>query len=168
MRLRPLEAADAARCAELEKVLFPGESPWPARAFEQEIAAAHTFYIAVDEAPEDPEGADPAPPRPLLGYAGIGKLGPADSPEFEIHTIGVAPEAQRRGVARMMMDNIVYVADMYDAPVFLEVRVGNVPAISLYEAYGFIHTGIRRNYYQPSGADAHTMVRPRTSERNQR
>ncbi len=92
-------------------------------------------------------------------------MGPAADPEFEIHTIGVDPAAQRRGVGRMMMDNIVYIADLKNAPVFLEVRVGNDPAIGLYEAYGFIKTGIRRNYYQPSGADAHTMFRPRSSER---
>ncbi|HCD1919002.1 ribosomal protein S18-alanine N-acetyltransferase [Corynebacterium striatum] len=155
MKLRELTAVDAPRCAELEIVLFPGESPWPAAAFVQEIAQPHTFYLGV----EDEET------HTLVGYAGIGMMGPAADPEFEIHTIGVDPAAQRRGVGRMMMDNIVYNADLKNAPVFLEVRVGNDPAIGLYEAYGFIKTGIRRNYYQPSGADAHTMFRPRSSER---
>ena len=119
----------------------------------QEIAHGHTFYLGVED--EDV----------LVGYAGIGMMGPVTDPEFEIHTIGVDPAMQRRGAGRMMMDNIVYIADLKDAPVFLEVRVGNDPAISMYEAYGFIKTGIRRNYYQPSGADAHTMFRPRKSER---
>ena len=92
-------------------------------------------------------------------------MGPAADPEFEIHTIGVDPAAQRRGIARMMMDNICHIADLKDAPVFLEVRVGNEPAIGLYEGYAFAKQGIRKNYYQPSGADAHVMVRPRQSER---
>lgn len=153
MKLRELTAADAQRCAELEKVLFAGEGPWLAEAFVQEIAHGHTFYLGVED--EDV----------LVGYAGIGMMGPVTDPEFEIHTIGVDPAMQRRGVGRMMMDNIVYIADLKDSPVFLEVRVGNDPAISMYEAYGFIKTGIRRNYYQPSGADAHTMFRPRKSER---
>lgn len=153
MKLRELTAADAQRCAELENVLFAGEGPWPAEAFVQEIAHGHTFYLGVED--EDV----------LVGYAGIGMMGPVTDPEFEIHTIGVDPAMQRRGAGRMMMDNIVYIADLKDAPVFLEVRVGNDPAISMYEAYGFIKTGIRRNYYQPSGADAHTMFRPRKSER---
>lgn len=153
MKLRELTAADAQRCAELEKVLFAGEGPWPAEAFVQEIAHGHTFYLGVED--EDV----------LVGYAGIGMMGPVTDPEFEIHTIGVDPAMQRRGAGRMMMDNIVYIADLKDAPVFLEVRVSNDPAISMYEAYGFIKTGIRRNYYQPSGADAHTMFRPRKSER---
>lgn len=177
MRLRPLTSADAPRCAELEKVLFPGESPWPARAFEQEIAAGHTTYWAVD-ASVNREGQNDnrndhndnrddhnGPRAEVLGYAGVGRMGPAAWPEYEIRTIGVDPAAHRQGIARLMMDAIVELADSHDAPIFLEVRVGNEPAIRLYEAYDFVINGLRRNYYQPSGADAHTMYRPRKSER---
>lgn len=182
MRLRPLTLGDVPRCAELEKVLFPGESPWPARAFEQEIAAGHTTYWAVDmnvnrvghndnhvghndnRVGHNDNHAD-RDDNHVVGYAGVGRMGPAAWPEYEIRTIGVAPEAQRRGIARMMMDAIVELADSHDAPIFLEVRVGNDPAIRLYEAYDFVINGLRRNYYQPSGADAHTMYRPRKSER---
>lgn len=163
MRLRPLASADAPRCAELEKVLFPGESPWPARAFEQEIAAGHTTYWAVDASVNRVGHNDNH--AEVLGYAGVGRMGPAAWPEYEIRTIGVDPAAQRQGIARLMMDAIVELADSHDAPIFLEVRVGNDPAIRLYEAYDFVINGLRRNYYQPSGADAHTMYRPRKSER---
>ena len=179
MRLRPLTLGDVPRCAELEKVLFPGESPWPARAFEQELAAGHTTYWAVDASvnrvDHDVNRVGHNDNRAdhdvihvahnVVGYAGVGRMGPAAWPEYEIRTIGVAPEAQRRGIARMMMDAIVELADSHDAPIFLEVRVGNDPAIRLYEAYDFVINGLRRNYYQPSGADAHTMYRPRKSER---
>ncbi|OFT65519.1 GNAT family N-acetyltransferase [Corynebacterium sp. HMSC05D03] len=170
MRLRPLASADAPRCAELEKVLFPGESPWPARAFEQEIAAGHTTYWAVDASVNrvghnvNRVGHNDNRAE-VLGYAGVGRMGPAAWPEYEIRTIGVDPAAQRQGIARLMMDAIVELADSHDAPIFLEVRVGNDPAIRLYEAYDFVINGLRRNYYQPSGADAHTMYRPRKSER---
>ena len=176
MRLRPLASADAPRCAELEKVLFPGESPWPARAFEQEIAAGHTTYWAVDASVNrvghnvnrvghnDNRVGHNDNRAEVLGYAGVGRMGPAAWPEYEIRTIGVDPAAQRQGIARLMMDAIVELADSHDAPIFLEVRVGNDPAIRLYEAYDFVINGLRRNYYQPSGADAHTMYRPRTSE----
>ncbi|ACP32064.1 ribosomal-protein-alanine N-acetyltransferase RimI [Corynebacterium sp. HMSC074C01] len=170
MRLRPLTSADAPHCAELEKVLFPGESPWPARAFEQEIAAGHTTYWAVDMnvnrvGHNDNRVGHNDNRGEVLGYAGVGRMGPAAWPEYEIRTIGVDPAAQRRGIARLMMDAIVELADSHDAPIFLEVRVGNEPAIRLYEAYDFVINGLRRNYYQPSGADAHTMYRPRKSER---
>ncbi len=50
------------------------------------------------------------------------------------------------------------------APVFLEVRTDNAPAIALYVAHGFEKIGLRRRYYQPSGADAYTMARPAVRE----
>jgi [ribosomal protein S18]-alanine N-acetyltransferase len=41
--------------------------------------------------------------------------------------------------------------------VFLEVRVDNPRAQSLYRRYGFTEVGLRRGYYQPSGTDALVM-----------
>ena len=43
--------------------------------------------------------------------------------------------------------------------ILLEVRTDNEPAIALYESEGFGRLGLRRRYYQPSGADAFTMAR---------
>ncbi|GAB2501066.1 ribosomal-protein-alanine N-acetyltransferase [Corynebacterium atrinae] len=153
MKLRLLDAADSRRCAELEEVLFPGDNPWPEHAFLSEIAAPHTLYLGVSEGDS------------LWAYAGMARLGPEGDPEFEIHTIGVDPSHQRQGLARMLMDELMAVADAHAGRVFLEVRTDNDPAIALYEAYGFARQGIRRNYYQPSGADAYTMLRNARSSR---
>jgi ribosomal-protein-alanine N-acetyltransferase len=153
MKLRELVRDDAARCAELEMQLFAGETPWSKENFELEFQQPYNFYLGVEDENQ------------LIGYAGIGLRGHAEDPEFEILTIGTDPAHQRRGVARMMMDNICHIADLKRAPIFLEVRVGNDPAIEMYKAYGFVHLGIRRNYYQPSGADAHTMKRDISAEK---
>lgn len=152
--LRGLDDADAARLEELERILFPGDNPWTAADFRSEFSQPHSFYIGV----ELPGGEGEAPV--LAGYAGLAMLGPKTNPEFEIHTIGVDPAYQRRGLARLLMDNLMHVADLMGGPVFLEVRTDNDPAIALYEAYGFQKMGVRKRYYQPSGADAFTMVRP--------
>lgn len=152
MELRKLTNEDAERCAELEKVLFPGETPWSTETFELEFQQPYNFYLGVED-----EGL-------LVGYAGLAMRGNHECPEFEILTIGTDPQQQRRGIGRMMMDNICYIADVKQAPIFLEVRVGNDPAIDMYKSYGFEHLGIRRNYYQPSGADAHTMKRESQTE----
>lgn len=186
-RLRALQSADAERLEQLERVLFPGDNPWSASDFRSEFLAPHSFYIGVEatsatnldaaasaaaerrDAPVanqasgsgEQDGVLPAGEDTyLVGYAGLAKLGPEDSPEFEIHTIGVDPNFQRRGLARMLMDNLMFVADTYQGPVFLEVRTDNDPAIAMYEAYGFQRMGVRKRYYQPSGADAYTMIRP--------
>lgn len=145
-----LTPRDLPRCAELETVLFAGDSPWPLPGFVSELAAAHNRYFALRAEPGGP----------VAGYAGISLLGPPGGQECEVHTIAVAPEFQGTGGGRALMSAMLAVADAAGAPVFLEVRTDNTPAIGLYESVGFTVAGVRRNYYQPSGADAYTMVRP--------
>src|SRR5699024_8742427 len=102
----------------------------------------------------------------LLAYGGIAQLGPREDPEFEIHTIGVDPAQQRRGLGRLLMDQLMRLADGLDGEVFLEVRTDNEAAVALYRSFGFEIIGERKRYYQPSGADAYTMKRPAGSERD--
>ena len=154
----PLTPEAATRCAEIETELFAGDSPWPVAGFTSEIVAPHTRFIGlVTGAGTDQEE--------LVGYAGLAKNGPANDPEFEIHTIGIDAAHQGRGWSRLLMDPLMELADADDGPVYLEVRTDNEPAIGLYRSYGFEIVGTRRNYYRPSGADAYTMVRPARSVR---
>lgn len=160
-RVRLLTPADAPACAEIEQILFPEDSPWSAEAFASEIAAPHTHCLALEAAPEAAADSADGPGEPqLIGYAILAVGGPANDPEAEIHTIGIIPEWQGRGLSKLLMDPLVAVADRLRAPIFLEVRTDNRPAVGLYERYGFAIEGTRRAYYQPSGADAFTMVRP--------
>ena len=143
-----LETGDAARCAELEAQLFDGDDPWPAEAFLRELAAAHIRYVA---ARSDDK---------LVGYAGISRLGRKAPFEYEIHTIGVDPAFQGRGVGRELLTRLLELAD--GGAVFLEVRTDNEAAIGLYEGAGFVNVGLRKRYYRASGADAYTMRREPT------
>lgn len=159
MMFRELVIADAPLVATIESQLFAGEGPWSQEAIAHEIAAPHTFYVGAFEDSE--AGGDPH----LVGYAGLAMLGPKTDPEFEVHTIGVAPAFQGRGIGRHLMDQLLHTADLLDGPVFLEVRTDNAAAIGLYESYGFFVLGTRKGYYQPSGADAYSMQRERKSRR---
>ena len=141
-----LTRRDAARCAELEALLFDGDDPWPEAAFVREVAASHNRYIAARIG------------HTLVGYAGVARLGRTPPFEFEIHTIGVDPAYQRHGVGRGMMNRLLDFAGPESA-VYLEVRTDNEPAISLYRSLGFVSVGVRRRYYRVSGADAFTMRR---------
>jgi ribosomal-protein-alanine N-acetyltransferase len=80
--------------------------------------------------------------------------------EAEVHTIGVDPEHQGRGVGGALLRALLARADELRATTFLEVRTDNETAIALYRKHGFEIIGLRKRYYQPSGADAHTMRRP--------
>jgi [ribosomal protein S18]-alanine N-acetyltransferase len=140
-----LSIGDADRCADLEAQLFPGDDPWPAAAFMRELESKHNHYVAARV-----DGA-------LVGYAGISRLGRKPPFEYEIHTIGVDPDHQGRGIGRAMLAGLLDIAD--GGEIFLEVRTDNVPAIALYESVGFTKMGVRKRYYRISGADAYTMRR---------
>ena len=142
-----LKRGDAARCAELEEQLFPGDDPWPERAFLAELAAKHNHYAAARV-----DGT-------LVGYAGIARLGRIRPYEYEIHTIGVDPGYQGQGIGRQLLVRLLEFGG--DGDIFLEVRTDNTAAIALYESEGFTRMGVRKGYYRVSGADAYTMKRER-------
>jgi ribosomal-protein-alanine N-acetyltransferase len=151
-----LTADDAADCARLEAELFPGDDPWTAATFRAELHAGYPYLAARWAGGPAPGGAE------LVGYAGIALL-PAppfsrEAAEAEVHTIGVAPRAQGHGVGRRLLAGLLARADALGAVTFLEVRIDNVPALTLYRSEGFEVVGTRQRYYA-SGADAYTMRR---------
>jgi ribosomal-protein-alanine N-acetyltransferase len=142
-------------CVEIEKILFPGDDPWSARAFRSELDAGGFYLVARADDSDEP-----------IGYAGLAVVGRRMG-EFEasVHTIGVASEFQGNGIGTALLTALLAHADDLFAPVFLEVRTDNAAALTLYERHGFTKIGVRKRYYQPSGADAYTMMRPaRTRE----
>ena len=142
----PLTPADADRCAELEAQLFVGDDPWPAVAFNRELASTHNRYVCARSV----DGL-------LVGYAGISRLGRRPPFEYEVHTIGVDPAYQGQGIGRRLLNELLDFAG--DGVVYLEVRTDNAAAIALYRSVGFDQIGLRRHYYRISGADAYTMLR---------
>lgn len=146
-RIARLRRADLDRCVELEQELFPGDDPWSLTAFNSELDQGHHFVGAYNG-----YGA-------LLGYAGIALVVPPPRAEAEVHTIAVATHGQRLGVGTALLRELLAHADTYGAMTFLEVRTDNEPAIALYRKHGFEMVGLRKRYYQPSGADAYTMRR---------
>lgn len=150
VRTAPLRHADLARCAELERVLFPGEDPWSEAAFASELDWGH-FYLGAYLGDQVDL---------LVGYAGLAFAGPPGDVEASVHTLGVDPKWQGQGIGKLLLRELLAEADSAAATVYLEVRTDNAPAIGLYTAHGFTQVGLRRRYYQPSGADAYTMMRP--------
>lgn len=68
--------------------------------------------------------------------------------ECHLLTLCVHPDYQRQGYGRKLFNLLLDRAVKLDAKqCFLEVRVSNEPAISLYRSMGFVQVGERRNYY---------------------
>ncbi len=71
----------------------------------------------------------------------------------ELHILNVvcAPKAQGMGLGHRLMQDIVDIAEQREMKkVFLEVRISNHIAQSLYQKWGFKQIAIRKQYYRPS------------------
>lgn len=142
MPIRPWRYEDILRISEIEKECFPQE-PWSfkmlASSFESDA-----FYGVIAE-----DGGETA------GYGGITVA--ADS--ADIDNIAVTEPYRRSGVASAVIAALcAYARSKGVKKVFLEVRVSNSAAMSLYLKNGFKGAYARTRYYS-DGEDCLVMVR---------
>lgn len=78
-----------------------------------------------------------------------------------IISLAVLEGYRRRGIGRTLMEEALKALSKYygASEVYLEVRVSNYPAISLYEKLGFSKKRVIKSYYL-DGEDAYVMARP--------
>ncbi len=148
VRLRDLEWTDLETVGELERTLFPDDG-WSAETWWSELAGRpmRDYVVAVGDGIPTPD---------LLGYAGLDHGGDT----ADVMTIATAPVAQRRGVGRLLLDELVRRAAARGAEaLLLEVRADNAPARALYDRNDFDVIATRRRYYQPGDVDALVMRR---------
>jgi len=130
---------------EIESVAF-GKYHWSANSFSSEITnkIAH-YYVATDESEK------------VLCYCGFWDvLG-----EGHITTFAVRDEFKKNKIAEQLMLFIFEEAKKFEIKWFtLEVRASNIPAINLYQKYGFETIGKRERYYQDNNEDALIMWTP--------
>ena len=87
----------------------------------------------------------------LQGFIAGQDLGP----EWEIENVVVASPAQRRGLGRRLVQELLTMAgDRGAQSVYLEVRESNRAARALYSRVGFAETGRRKSYYSNPEEDA--------------
>jgi ribosomal-protein-alanine N-acetyltransferase len=87
------------------------------------------------------------------------------APESELENIAVAPNAQRRGIGRLLLSELVKelkkTGELRKSNIetlHLEVRISNSAAIGLYNSFGFNETGRRPSYYSHPVEDAVLMT----------
>jgi ribosomal-protein-alanine N-acetyltransferase len=92
----------------------------------------------------------------VAGYGGIWVV----EDECHIMTIAVAPGHRQAGIGAMMLMKLMDEARLRGARrYFLEVRVSNEAATSMYEKFGFQTIDIRKAYYEDDKEDAAIMYR---------
>jgi ribosomal-protein-alanine N-acetyltransferase len=143
--LRLMTRADLDAVLSLEVALF-GPEAWSRQMLTGELSqqpASRHYLVA-----EDNEG--------IVGYAGLLAAGG----QADVLTIAVATSRWGQGIGTDLLAALLAEARRRGCTeVFLEVKTDNTRAQRLYHRWGFTEIGIRRGYYQPSGADAIVMRR---------
>ena len=147
--IEPMTEHDLLEVVEIEETT--GLSQWGWEAYRAELEKPEAIMLVARR-----NVADEQTGRRLGGY--IAARMNAD--ELHVNNIGVWPESRRHGVGGALLGAVLDVAERCGAvEAVLEVRAGNLPALLLYERYGFAVVGQRRNYYREPSEDAKIMTR---------
>jgi ribosomal-protein-alanine N-acetyltransferase len=134
--LKPVEARFEALTPErldqvlaVERAAYP--HPWSRANFTDALTSGYQAQVLVAG-------------DTLLGYF----IAMKGVEEVHLLNITVAPQYQRQGWARVMLDALALWARGQAAQwVWLEVRVSNQRALDVYENHGYRRVGLRKNYY---------------------
>ncbi len=135
-----MTAADIPAVYALELVCFT--SPWTMEAYIEELDNPTSYYLTAKQHGE------------VVGFGGMWAI----VDEAHIVTLATSPAHRRQGIAHQLMT--VFMAEAKARGVreiTLEVRIGNTPARTLYESFGFQNLAIRKKYYPDNGEDGVIM-----------
>jgi ribosomal-protein-alanine N-acetyltransferase len=105
--------------------------PWTRGNFSDSLKSGHHAWVLEEDGK-------------VIGYA----LTMMVLDEAHLLNLSVAKSHQKQGLGRYLLSHMIAVARHHNAlNMFLEVRVSNKTAISLYENMGFCEMAIRRGYY---------------------
>jgi ribosomal-protein-alanine N-acetyltransferase len=136
IRLLPMALKDLDEVMAIEEQSHV--SPWTIGNFTDSLHAGYWAY-SLRQLAQDDEAADP-----LLGYCVLMPV----VDELQLLNITIAPSFRRRGLARKILRVIEDAAQSKSLKdIFLEVRLSNQPAISLYQALAYQEVGRRKDYY---------------------
>jgi len=136
--VRAAQAVDLDAMTAIEAACFPA-SPWPRETFADEIVrpVAHTLVATHGDV--------------VAAFACTWHVGD----EAHLLRIAVAPQRQRTGIGRRLLDRVVAAArEASCVEIHLEVARANRPAVAFYRAAGFVEIGVRKGYYRAPPDDA--------------
>lgn len=140
--IKKCERKDLDEIYQLETKYF--SDPWSYETLEKEIFdSSHTEYFIYREGSE------------MIGYFGISIV----IDECEIHSVLIKGSYQNQGYGSKMVRYIIEYCKLFNIQkIGLEVREFNIPAIRLYEKFGFKKVRRIENYYKKPTEDAFFMA----------
>lgn len=140
MNIRPWKFEDILRISEMEQECFPQE-PWSYKMLVSSFQTESFFGLVAEDGGE------------IAGYGGITVA--ADS--ADVDNIAVTEQYRRGGVGTAILNGLCNLAASKGAKeIFLEVRVSNSAAMSMYLKCGFKGAYARTRYYS-DGEDCLVM-----------
>jgi ribosomal-protein-alanine N-acetyltransferase len=142
--MRPMKPIDIPAVMTVETAAYP--HPWSEGIFRDCLRVGYCCWVI-------------ALGRDLIGH-GVMSIAAG---ECHILNLCVHPDWQGRRLGRKMLRRLLAIGRSHGADTaFLEVRVSNRRAGSLYEREGFCEVGLRRGYYpaEEGREDAVIMARP--------
>lgn len=140
IRIRNMETADVSAVAALEEAIF--SDAWSENSI---LGTLENRFSIAYVAERDGQ---------LAGYF----LGTQLFEEAEVYRIAVDPLYRKQGVGNALMEAFMRESAKRGATDWsLEVRAKNVPAIALYESFGYRTESVRKNYYHNPEEDAAIM-----------
>ncbi len=140
--IRKLDYQDVDAVCQLEEEAF--SKPWHKQSFLEMIENKDALYlVAITEKNQ------------VVGCCGLRNI----VGEGDISNVVVKKEFQNRGIATQMISELLKKGkEIYQIEAFtLEVRVKNQYAIRLYQKFGFVSEGIRKDFYEKPKEDAMIM-----------
>ncbi len=132
MTFVPLAYEHLDQMVEIEKEAFEHENPWSKNMFIPELSHPYAHYIVGVSGDE------------VISYAGYHTV----VDEAHITNVAVKNTYRGKGFGKLTLSRLIYDAQIVGLKrMTLEVRVDNIPAIKLYESYGFVSYGVRKKYY---------------------
>lgn len=142
IKIKPMEKSDIDAVIAIEEKAY-GPHHWSKESFMGELSNELAKYFSVYSESGD-----------LIAYCGCWQI----LEEAHITNIAVDPDFRQKHIGEAMLKTIIDECYKNMAKyITLEVRVGNKPAIGLYEKYGFKSLGTRKGYYQDNNEDALIM-----------
>ena len=141
--VRPMEDGDVERVAAIESSAFT--TPWKATTFRNLLERPGAVLLVLE-----------VPPHRVAGYAVLWCI----QDQGEIANIAVIPELRDRRLGAQLLDQVIEIARARGvASLYLEVRVSNARARSMYAARAFEEIGVRRDYYDNPREDGRVLVK---------
>lgn len=138
--IRAMIPEDVVQVSDMEKQYF--SMPWSRQALMEAVTGKQTLYMVAAEGEE------------VLAYCGMYCI----LDEGSINQVAVRADKRGLGIGKRLLQEFMQKGwEIGIRSYTLEVRVGNLSAIGLYESCGFVKEAVRKDFYQSPKEDAYIM-----------